>query len=74
MVTKGTNNIEVNNVFVKNREGNQSISFRQMKELTDEYLTALSVAHEVVAETDKKGKKFYQGPSPDEITLVDAAR
>jgi hypothetical protein len=74
LVTKGTNNIEVNNVFVKNREGNQSISFRQMKELTDEYLTALSVAHEVVAETDKKGKKFYQGPSPDEITLVDAAR
>jgi magnesium-transporting ATPase (P-type) len=27
-----------------------------------------------VAETDKQGKKFYQGPSPDEISLVDAAR
>ena len=50
------------------------MSFRQMKELADQYLTALSIAHEVVAETDKKGKKFYQGPSPDEITLVDAAR
>lgn len=73
-MTKGTNNIEVNNVFVKNREGNQTITFRKMGELTDEYLTALSIAHEVVAETDKKGKKFYQGPSPDEITLVDAAR
>jgi hypothetical protein len=37
-------------------------------------LTALAVAHEVVAEVDKKGKTFYQGPSPDEITLVDAAK
>lgn len=34
----------------------------------------LGLAHEVVAETDKKGNKFYQGPSPDEITLVDAAK
>jgi len=35
---------------------------------------ALSTAHEVVAEKDKNGKVKYQGPSPDEITLVDAAR
>lgn len=34
----------------------------------------MAVAHEVVAEINKKGLKFYQGPSPDEITLVDAAR
>lgn len=45
-----------------------------MKELAEEYLTVLSVAHEVVADTNKKGEKIYQGPSPDEITLVDAAR
>jgi phospholipid-transporting ATPase len=45
-----------------------------MKDLAEEYLTALSVAHEVVSEVDKKGKIFYQGPSPDEITLVDAAK
>jgi magnesium-transporting ATPase (P-type) len=32
------------------------------------------VAHEVVADVNKKGEKIYQGPSPDEITLVDAAR
>lgn len=74
LVEKGANNIAVKDVFVKNREGGQEISFRQMKELADEYLTALAITHEVVAETDKKGKKFFQGPSPDEITLVDAAR
>ena len=32
------------------------------------------MAHEVVADEDKQGNKIYQGPSPDEITLVDAAR
>lgn len=37
-------------------------------------MTALAVAHEVVSETDKNGKIFYQGPSPDEISLVDAAK
>jgi phospholipid-transporting ATPase len=37
-------------------------------------LTALSVAHEVVSEKDKHGRMFYQGPSPDEISLVDAAK
>ena len=37
----------------------------------------LSLAHMCVAETftDKKGKtqKFYNGPSPDEVALVDFA-
>jgi hypothetical protein len=32
------------------------------------------MAHEVVADKDKKGNKIYQGPSPDEITLVEAAK
>ena len=61
-------------MVVKDREGRQSIQFRQQKDLAEEYLTILSLAHEVVAETDKKGQKLYQGPSPDEISLVDAAR
>ena len=38
----------------------------------------LSLAHECVPETIKKedGSKvtFYQGPSPDEVTLVDFAK
>ena len=50
------------------------MSFRSIKDVAEEYLTALAITHEVVAEIDKQGKKFYQGPSPDEITLVDAAR
>lgn len=31
LIDKGANNIPVNDVFVKNKEGSQSISFRQMK-------------------------------------------
>lgn len=35
---------------------------------------ALSTAHEVVAEPNKNGDIIYQGPSPDEISLVEAAK
>lgn len=73
LLDKGTNNVPVNDVFVRSREG-QGMVFRQLKELAEEFLTALAVAHEVVTETDKKGRQFYQGPSPDEIALVEAAR
>jgi hypothetical protein len=34
----------------------------------------LSIAHEVVVATDAAGQSKYQGPSPDEITLVEAAK
>lgn len=55
-------------------KGGSSVNFSNLKDLAEEYLLLLSTAHEVVAEKDKEGKVVYQGPSPDEITLVDAAR
>ena len=61
-------------ISVRNKDGGQEINFSNMKELAEEYLQCLSLAHEVVVEKDKKGVPFYQGPSPDEITLVDAAK
>jgi len=45
LINKGTDNIPVNDLIVKDREGRQSIHFRQMKELAEEYLTVLSIAH-----------------------------
>jgi len=52
-----------------------------------EFMTIMSVAHEVVAEDPTKisqntdedenenpDKLIYQGPSPDEVTLVEFAR
>jgi phospholipid-transporting ATPase len=44
------------------------------QELADEYMLILSLAHECVVETDKNGDFKYQGPSPDEITLVEASK
>ena len=58
-------------------------------QLMREFMTVMSVAHEVVAEDPTKLKNFdgededaevapekliYQGPSPDEVTLVEFAR
>ena len=43
-----------------------------------EFFKVLSLAHECVPEHVKKAdgtiKTFYQGPSPDEVTLVDFAK
>jgi hypothetical protein len=43
-----------------------------------EFMKVLSLAHECVPEsiTKSDGTKFtfYQGPSPDEVTLVDFAK
>lgn len=55
-------------------KGGSTITFSSQKELAEEYLLCLATAHEVMAEKDKTGKMKYQGPSPDEITLVDAAK
>lgn len=56
-------------------KGGATITFNSQREIVEEYLTALSTAHEVVSERDEKTKKMkYQGPSPDEITLVEAAK
>ena len=45
LITKGTDNYSVNDIIIKDRDGRQSIHFRQMKELAEEYLTILAVAH-----------------------------
>ncbi len=60
--------------MVRNREGSDQITFKRKRELAEEYFIALGLAHEVVPEKNKKGELIYQGPSPDEIALVDAAK
>jgi phospholipid-transporting ATPase len=43
-------------------------------DIANEYLTLLATAHECLVEKDAETDELnYQGPSPDEITLVDAA-
>lgn len=53
------------------QETNQPLlKFNSLKELAEEYLLLLSLAHECVVDYDKNNNLVYQGPSPDEITLV----
>lgn len=52
--------------------------FKDQRQFVVEFLKVLALAHECVPETVSKddGTKvtFYQGPSPDEVTLVDFAK
>ena len=52
--------------------------FKNQKDLVTEFLKVLTLAHEcvpeVVAKDDGTKIVFYQGPSPDEVTLVDFAK
>lgn len=50
------------------------MTLRSQRDLICEYFSLLSSAHECLVQRDKQtGAVVYQGPSPDEITLVDAA-
>lgn len=61
-------------IVVRNREDSDKIVFRKLRELSEEYFILLGLTHEVVSDRSKQGLKIYQGPSPDEVALVDAAR
>ena len=64
------------------------MSINSQSQLMIEFMTVMSVAHEVVSEDPTKlseaegdeeeevdpKKLIYQGPSPDEVTLVEFAR
>ena len=67
--------------------GNEQMQIATQSDLMREFMTVMAVAHEVVAEdptklvsdtesepTDDPTKLVYQGPSPDEVTLVEFAR
>ena len=62
-------------VFSKGR--NDSLKLVYQKDQITEFMKILGLAHMCVAEnfTDKDGvvKKFYNGPSPDEVALVEFA-
>ncbi|KAL4445931.1 hypothetical protein ABPG74_010923 [Tetrahymena malaccensis] len=55
-------------------QNNQKLyELNTQKQLANELLMLLSTCHECVLQQGKDGRKSYQGPSPDEISLVDAA-
>ncbi len=63
---------------VPSKSGKDKLVLNKQRDWALEFLKLLALAHECMPEVaiDKAGKKtiFYQGPSPDEVTLVDFAR
>lgn len=63
--------------IIKSSNGRTSLTLNNQKERVQEIIKLLSVCHDCEAEhTTVNGENilFYQGASPDEITLVDFAR
>ncbi|CAD8163492.1 unnamed protein product [Paramecium pentaurelia] len=61
------------NLVLKSKDNKSQITINNQKELVDYYFFLLSSAHECIIQYDQDKNTSYQGPSPDEITLVDAA-
>lgn len=61
-------------IVVKDIQGGNEIKYSSLRDIAKQYIKALALAHQVMPDVDKNGKKVYLGPSPDEITLVDGAK
>lgn len=64
---------------VKSKDGSQVLNLKTQADICVEFLKLLAVAHQCVPEVEKAkegrpAKIFYQGPSPDEVTLVEFAQ
>ena len=53
---------------------NPAVVYKTQQDLVHEFLFLLSVCHDCLVDIDDDGVVTYQGQSPDEITLVDAAK
>ena len=75
-------------IRLQSDSGQSKMRISTQSDLMNEFMTVMSIAHEVVAQDPMKlsktgeedaietepSKLVYQGPSPDEVTLVDFAR
>ena len=63
------------NYELKNKDNKIIYIIKDTIELVSEFLKLLSTCHECLLDSEKNENMIrYQGPSPDEITLVDTAR
>ena len=60
-------------VCSKDRDGQESINYEKLGELMYEFFLSICVCHSLIVEGGSD-HPAYQGPSPDEVALVDAAR
>lgn len=67
---------EIQPLVFKDSRGKHLHSFTNLCEVVDNFLLTISLCHDCLCETDNEnvGQMRYQGMSPDEVVLVDAAR
>ena len=66
---------DIDMVLYDARTGKSLLKFERQKDLVNEFWLLLSLCHDCLMERDQEtGVISYQGESPDEITLVDAAK
>lgn len=72
----GSKNAQINKEVVSS-DKSQTLTLPTQKDMVTEFMKILGLAHMCVAEkfTDKDGNtnKFFNGPSPDEVALVEFA-
>ena len=72
----GEKNAPINKTF-NSQSGGASVTMKTQKDMVTEFMKVLSLAHMCAVETftNKEGtkEKFYNGPSPDEVALVEYA-
>jgi len=75
LIKNETSGTEINLEFL-NDQGDVIHECRNLGNLVEEFMLSLSLCHDCILEKDKNDENnfYYQGPSPDEITLVDTAR
>ena len=75
MIKGESSGIDINFKF-RNEQGNVIHECKTLSDLVEEFMLSLSLCHDCILEKDKNDEEnfYYQGPSPDEITLVDTAR
>ena len=75
LIKNETPGIDINLEFT-NEQGSVIHECRNLSDLVEEFMLSLSLCHDCILEKDKNDENnfYYQGPSPDEITLVDTAR
>jgi len=57
----------------KGGEGGE-VDYGRLARATNEFFLSLCVCHSLIVETTDEGEASYQGPSPDEVALVETAR
>ena len=74
VLIKKMNKGEKINFELKDERGRKVYKIQTEQELVENFMLTLSVCHDCMLDGDSDEELNYQGPSPDEVALVDSAK